>query len=250
MAKGIPELLGGSADLTGSNLTKADTMTPFSNANPTGNYMHYGIKEHAMAAMMNGMSLHKGTIPYGGTFLIFSDYCRHSIRMSALMQTRVIYVMTHDSIGLGEDGPTHQPIEHVVSYRAMPNIYMMRPCDTVETAECWKIAVESLKTPSLIALSRQGLPDLRTQYAENMTAKGAYVIHEASAKAKVTLIATGSEVGIAVDACKKLEEAGYPTAVVSMPVAELFDEQSKEYQNKVLGDGLRVSVEAATTLGW
>jgi len=162
LAKGIPELLGGSADLTGSNLTKADTMTSFSNENPSGNYVHYGIKEHAMSAMMNGMSLHKGTIPYGGTFLIFSDYCRHAIRMSALMQTRVMYVMTHDSIGLGEDGPTHQPIEHLVSYRAMPNIYTMRPCDTVETAECWKIGMEATGTPSLMALSRQGLPDLRT----------------------------------------------------------------------------------------
>lgn len=154
LAEGIPELVGGSADLTGSNLTKAVSWEPFSVDNPSGNYVHYGIKEHAMSAMMNGMSLHKGSIPFGGTFLIFSDYCRHAIRMSALMQTRVIYVMTHDSIGLGEDGPTHQPIEHLVSYRAMPNIYTMRPCDTIETAECWKIAVEATKTPSLLALSR------------------------------------------------------------------------------------------------
>jgi len=230
MAKGIPELVGGSADLTGSNLTKAVTMEPFTNENPTGTYVHYGIKEHAMSAMMNGMSLHKGTIPYGGTFLVFSDYCRNAIRMSALMQTRVIYVMTHDSIGLGEDGPTHQPIEQIVSFRAMPNLYMMRPCDTVETAECWKIAIESVKTPSLIALSRQGLRHHRTSYAENLTAKGAYVIHEASDVPMVTLIATGSEVSIAIDASKKLEEAGYPSKVVSMPVAELFDQQSREYK--------------------
>jgi transketolase len=162
LAKGIPELVGGSADLTGSNLTKAGTQTSWNLENPLGNYIHYGIREHVMGAIMNGMSLHKGTIPYGGTFLMFSDYCRHAIRMSALMQVRVVYVMTHDSIGLGEDGPTHQPIEHMASFRAVPNLYSMRPCDTVETAECWKIAMESTGTPSLIALSRQGLPDLRT----------------------------------------------------------------------------------------
>jgi len=203
-----------------------------------------------MGAIMNGMALHKGMIPYGGTFLMFSDYCRHAIRMSALMKIRVVYVMTHDSIGLGEDGPTHQPIEHMASFRAVPNLYTMRPCDTVETAECWKISMEALTTPSLIALSRQGLPDLRDQYKENMCAKGGYVISEASAKAKVTLIATGSEVGIAVETQKKLEAAGIPTAVVSMPITELFDEQSKEYKDKTLGDGLRVSIEAASTYGW
>lgn len=203
-----------------------------------------------MGAIMNGMALHKGMIPYGGTFLMFSDYCRHAIRMSALMKIRVVYVMTHDSIGLGEDGPTHQPIEHMASFRAVPNLYTMRPCDTVETAECWKISMETTTTPSLIALSRQGLPDLRDSYSENKCAKGGYVISKASDKAKVTLIATGSEVGIAVDTQKKLEEAGVPTAVVSMPITELFDQQSTEYKEETLGDGLRVSIEAASTYGW
>lgn len=162
LAKGIPEIVGGSADLTSSCLTKAGVQTSWNHENPLGNYIHYGIREHAMGAIMNGMSLHKGTIPYSGTFLVFSDYCRHAIRLAAFMRIRVIYVMTHDSIGLGEDGPTHQPIEHMASFRAMPNLYLMRPCDTVETAECYKIAMEATATPSLIALSRQGLPDLRT----------------------------------------------------------------------------------------
>lgn len=183
LAKGIPELLGGSADLTGSNLTKAGTQTAFNVANPKGNYIHYGIREHVMGAIMNGIALHKGGIPYGGTFLMFSDYCRHAIRMSALMQVRVMYVMTHDSIGLGEDGPTHQPIEHMASFRAVPNLYSFRPCDTIEVAECWKIGMESTKTPSLMALSRQNLPDLRTSYAENLCKKGGYVIKESDGDA-------------------------------------------------------------------
>ena len=200
LAEGIPELVGGSADLTGSNLTKASIQKSWNmDGSNEGNYIHYGIREHVMGAIMNGMALHKGMIPYGGTFLMFSDYCRHAIRMSALMKIRVVYVMTHDSIGLGEDGPTHQPIEHMASFRAVPNLYTMRPCDTIETAECWKISMEATSTPSLIALSRQGLPDLRDSYTENKCAKGGYIISEASKKADVTLIATGSEVAIAVD---------------------------------------------------
>lgn len=158
LAKGIPEFVGGSADLTGSNLTKAKSMTIFSPENPSGNFIHYGIREHAMAAIMNGMRLNKGTIPYSGTFLVFADYCRNAIRMSALMKVGVTYVMTHDSIGVGEDGPTHQPVEHLSSFRCMPNIYVMRPCDTIETAECWKIAVQATHTPTILSLSRQNLP--------------------------------------------------------------------------------------------
>merc|ERR1719453_2478987 len=185
-----------------------------------------------MGAIGNGIGLHSpGFVPYTATFFIFTDYMRSSMRMAALSEVRHIFVMTHDSIGLGEDGPTHQPIEHLASFRAVPNLYTMRPCDTIETAECWKISMETTSTPSLIALSRQGLPDLRDSYAENKCAKGGYIISEASKKAEVTIMATGSEVGIAVETQKKLEEAGVPTAVVSMPITELFDEQSQEYKD-------------------
>lgn len=180
-----------------------------------------------MCGIMNGIALHKGQIPYGGTFLMFSDYCRHSIHMAALMKIRVVFVMTHDSIGLGEDGPTHQPIEHLASFRAMPNIYTMRPCDTVETAECWKIALESLNTPTLMALSRQNIPHIRSSHSENMSKKGGYIIKSCDKDPQVTIISTGSEVSIALQCQDMLIEAGIPTNVVSMPCTEIFDTQTK-----------------------
>ena len=212
----------------------------------------YGIREHAMGAIMNGLSLHGGVIPYGGTFFVFSDYMRPSMRLAALMGIRVIYVLTHDSIGVGEDGPTHQPVEHLASYRAMPNIYTFRPCDVVETAEAWKIALESEHTPSILALTRQGLPMIRTSVKENLTAKGGYIISDVTeGKArKATIIATGSEVSLAVEAQQKLREEGIEVAVVSMPCCELFDAQSQEYKVKVLGQAPRVAVEAAAKYGW
>ncbi len=247
----IPELLGGSADLTGSNNTKAAGMKPVSAADYGGRYIYYGVREHGMAAAMNGLALHGGIIPYGGTFLVFTDYCRPSIRLSALMGLRVIYVMTHDSIGLGEDGPTHQPVEHLAALRAIPNLYVMRPCDTVETAECWQIAINAATTPTILALTRQGLPTLRTTHTdENLCAKGGYVLAEAEGKRHATILATGSEVSLAMDARAKLKAEGIDVAVVSMPSWELFDKQSPGYRNSVLGDAPRIAVEAASTFGW
>ena len=247
----IPGLIGGSADLTGSNGTLTKLHSPIKPGDFAGNYLHYGVREHGMAAAMNGMSLHGGIVPYGGTFLIFSDYCRPSIRLSALMQQRVIYVMTHDSIGLGEDGPTHQPVEHLAALRAVPNLNVMRPADSVECAECWELALLSKATPTILALTRQGVPLLRTApAAENLSAKGAYVLIEPKGARDVTLIGTGSEVALAVDAAKALEGEGISAAVVSMPCWELFEAQSKRYQNAVLGVGPRVAVEAAVPFGW
>ena len=247
----IPELLGGSADLTGSNNTKAAGMKPVSAADYGGRYIYYGVREHGMAAAMNGLALHGGVIPYGGTFLVFTDYCRPSIRLAALMGLRVIYVMTHDSIGLGEDGPTHQPVEHLAALRAIPNLYVMRPCDTVETAECWQIAINAKNTPSVLALTRQGLPTLRTAHTEeNLSAKGGYVLAEADAKRHATIIATGSEVSLAMDARAKLKAEGIDVAVVSMPSWELFEKQSPGYRNSVLGEAPRIAVEAASVFGW
>ncbi len=247
----IPEMIGGSADLTGSNNTKVAATKPISATDFSGRYVYYGVREHGMAAAMNGMALHGGIIPYGGTFLVFTDYCRPSIRLSALMQQRVIYVMTHDSIGLGEDGPTHQPVEHLAALRVIPNLLTMRPCDTVETAECWAIALQQEKRPSVLALTRQGLPTLRTQHTdENLCARGAYVLIEAEGKRQATLIATGSEGMLAVEARKQLAEQGIAAAVVSMPSWELFAEQPESYQHQVLGDGVRVACEAAGTFGW
>ncbi len=245
----IPELLGGSADLTGSNNTKAKTMQPITPDNKQGDYIYYGIREHAMAAIMNGMALHKGVIPYGGTFMCFSDYCRPSIRLSALMQQRVIYIMTHDSIGLGEDGPTHQPIEHLASLRAMPNLTVFRPADTIETAEAWEHALKNQKGPSLLALSRQGLPTVRRYLGENESSKGGYILRDAE-NAQVTLIATGSEISLAIDIQEDLKTKSIKAKVVSMPSTDLFDQQSAAYKKAVLGDGLRVSIEAASTYGW
>ena len=247
----IPELIGGSADLTGSNNTKAGGMKPFAAPDYAGRYVYYGVREHGMAAAMNGLALHGGIIPYGGTFLVFTDYCRPSIRLSALMQQRVIYVMTHDSIGLGEDGPTHQPVEHMAALRTIPNLLVMRPCDTVETAECWAIALQQKDRPSILALTRQALPVLRTEHTDtNKSALGGYIISPAQGKARATLIATGSEVSLAVEAQKKLQEAGIAANVVSMPSWELFDAQSDAYKREVLGDGVRVAIEAAGPFGW
>ncbi|GGF67124.1 transketolase [Terasakiella brassicae] len=247
----IPEMLGGSADLTGSNLTKADSQKSVTTDDFSGNYMHYGIREFGMAAFMNGIALHGGFVPYGGTFLVFADYMRAAMRLSALMEQRVIYVLTHDSIGLGEDGPTHQPVETVASLRAMPNTNVFRPADAVETLECWMLALQSEKTPSVLALSRQGLPAVRTEYSEeNKSAKGAYVLREADGLRKATIIATGSEVEIAMQARDVLQSDGIPTAVVSMPCWELFEKQDDAYKHDTLGDGVRVAVEAGLQMGW
>ncbi len=248
----LPETIGGSADLTGSNNTKTKQTQPLTPPDYSGRYVYYGIREFGMAAAMNGMSLHGGVIPYGGTFLVFTDYCRAAIRLSALQQTRVIYVMTHDSIGLGEDGPTHQPVEHIQSLRAMPNCLVMRPADVVETAECWEIALGQADKPSVLALSRQGLPQVRTEAAsENLCAKGAYRLREASAARKVVLVATGSEVELAGKVAEALEGDGIGTDVVSMPCTELFDAQDARYRADILPkDALIVSIEAGTTFGW
>ena len=247
----VETMIGGSADLTGSNNTKTACMDPVQAGAFGGRYMYYGVREHGMAAAMNGMALHGGFIPYSGTFLTFTDYCRPSIRLSALMGLRVIYVMTHDSIGLGEDGPTHQPIEHVASLRAMPNVNVYRPADAVETAECWTLALESTNTPSILALTRQGLPTVRTEHTdENLCARGAYVLAPADGTRAATILASGSEVEIALAARDALQGDGIPTAVVSMPCWELFDAQDADYRAEVLGDAPRVAVEAGVPFGW
>ncbi len=248
----VPDMIGGSADLTGSNNTRAGSMTPVSATDYGANYVHYGIREHGMGAAMNGMALHGGLRPYGGTFLVFSDYCRPAMRLSALMGVPVPYVMTHDSIGLGEDGPTHQPVEHLASLRAMPNMLVMRPCDAVETAEAWEVAMTQSARPSTLALSRQNLPVLRDAGApkDNMTARGAYVLREAEGARDITLIATGSEVEIAIDAAEDLAVEGIQAAVVSAPCFELFADQDADYRAKVLGTAPRIGVEAAIRQGW
>ena len=248
----VPDMIGGSADLTGSNNTRAGSMTPVSATDYGANYVHYGIREHGMGAAMNGMALHGGLRPYGGTFLVFSDYCRPAMRLSALMGVPVPYVMTHDSIGLGEDGPTHQPVEHLASLRAMPNMLVMRPCDAVETAEAWEVAMTQPARPSTLALSRQNLPVLRDADApkDNMTARGAYVLREAEGPRDITLIATGSEVEIAIDAAEDLAVEGIQAAVVSAPCFELFADQDADYRAKVLGTAPRIGVEAAIRQGW
>ena len=247
----VPNMVGGSADLTGSNLTLTSDMSVVTKGNYGGNYIYYGVREHGMAAAMNGLYLHGGFIPYGGTFLAFADYCRGSIRLSALMGVPVTYVMTHDSIGLGEDGPTHQPVEQVASLRAMPNVNVFRPADAVETAEAWELAVMNNGTPSIMALSRQGLPLLRTDHTdENLTAKGAYVLREADGTRDVTLIATGSEVEIAMNAADILAGEGIKAAVVSAPCFELFAAQPAEYRKATLGSAPRVGIEAMIEQGW
>ena len=251
----IPATVGGSADLTGSNNTKTKALEPLTPENYAGRYIYYGIREFGMAAAMNGMALHGGVIPYGGTFLVFTDYARPAIRLSALQNAQVIYVMTHDSIGLGEDGPTHQPIEHLQSLRAMPGIELFRPADAVETAECWALALSSDK-PSILALTRQNLRPMRTEAAtENLSARGAYRLKSSENNRKVIILATGSEVEIAVKAAEQLEAQGIGTDVVSMPCMERFDEQPWDYREDILPDVsnreiLRVSIEAGTTFGW
>jgi len=248
----LPELMGGSADLTGSNNTQPKGMSTYSAANRAGRYIHYGIREHGMAAAMNGMALHGGIIPYSGTFLVFSDYCRPAIRLAALMGERVIHVMTHDSIGLGEDGPTHQPVEHLAALRAMPHLLVFRPCDTVETAECWQLAIEARGNPSVLALSRQNLPLIRKDAdAANKCAAGAYEIAAAQGKAQVSLFATGSEVSLAVEAKALLDAKGVATRVVSVPCFELFFAQSDAARRAVIGDApVKIGVEAAVRQGW
>ena len=246
----MPELIGGSADLTPSNNTQVKNFGPVTPQNYGGHYIHFGVREHAMAAAMNGMALHGGIIPYGGTFMQFADYCRPSIRLAALMHQRVIFVMTHDSIGLGEDGPTHQPVEHLAALRAIPNLLVFRPCDGVETTECWDLALQNKNHPSLLALSRQGLPTVRGNEDENLSARGAYVLAESRGPRQITLIATGSEVSLALEAQKQLEAEGIATAVVSMPCWELFDEQNEDYRQRVLGTAQRIAIEAGIKQGW
>ena len=249
----LPTLIGGSADLTPSNNTRAKAMTAITPTDFSGEYIHFGVREHAMAAAMNGMALHGGFIPYGGTFLVFSDYCRPSIRLSALMGTQVVYIMTHDSIGLGEDGPTHQPVEHLAALRAIPNLAVLRPCDGIETAECWDIALNSKKRPSLMALSRQNVPTLRTAGSENLSAKGAYIISPAAggAKPSVILYASGTEVSLAVDTQTVLANQGITAAVVSVPWLEGFYAQPASYRQTIAPAGvLRVAIEAAIRQPW
>ncbi len=246
----VAQIVGGAADLACSNLTFVEGLKTITKDNYNGNNIMYGIREHAMAAIMNGLTLHGGAIAYGGTFFVFSDYMRSSMRLASIMGINPIYVLTHDSIGVGEDGPTHQPIEHLASYRAMPNILTFRPCDVVETAECWQLAIEIKTTPSILALSRQNLPTLRTDCIDNLSSKGAYVISKERLFRQATIIATGSEVSIAVEAQKILIDRGIDVAVVSMPCMELFEAQDDDYKHFVLGDELRVSVEAASTFGW
>lgn len=248
----VPETIGGSADLTGSNNTKTSQTEPYSSHSYDGRFVHYGIREHGMAAAMNGIALHGGLIPYSGGFLIFSDYCRPSIRLASLMGIRVIHVLTHDSIGLGEDGPTHQPVEHLASLRAIPNLHVFRPADTCETAECWQLAVENKTTPSAIALTRQGLPTVREEFTEeNLCSHGAYELSAASKDAEVTIFASGSEVEIALEAQQNMEADGIPTRVVSVPCFELFQAHSADYQKQVIGNAtVNVAIEAAIKQGW
>jgi transketolase len=254
LALAIPELTGGSADLTGSNNTKTVTQKAITQNDFSGSYIHYGVREHAMAAIMNGLSLSEMFIPYGGTFLIFSDYLRPALRLAALMKRQVIYVLTHDSIGLGEDGPTHQPIEQLAALRAIPNVNVFRPADGIEVAECWALALESKQTPSILVLTRQAVSTLRCQEnsMKNLCTQGAYILKDSEAERKVTLLATGSEVEIALEAQDKLVKLGFATAVVSMPCWRLFDRQPLDYRKKVLGSpsALRVAIEAASPFGW
>ena len=247
----LPSLVGGSADLTGSNNTKTASTTPFSAADYSGRYIYYGIREFGMAAAMNGMAMHGGIIPYGGTFMVFSDYCRNAIRLAALQRAQAIFVLTHDSIGLGEDGPTHQPIEHIASLRAIPGLWLFRPADAMETAECWELAVKRRDGPSVLALSRQNLPALRDDEEENLCARGAYRLISSEAELKVVLLATGSEVQLACAVAEALEGQDIGADVISMPCWELFEAQSADYRESLIpGDVLVVSIEAGSTMGW
>ena len=252
LTKNLPNLIGGSADLSGSNNTKTESQKVISAGKFNGNYIHYGVREHAMASIMNGLALHSNLIPYGGTFLVFSDYCKPSIRLSALMKQRVIYVMSHDSIGLGEDGPTHQPIEHLSSLRSIPNLNIFRPCDSTETIECWQIALVCKDRPSVISLTRQNLSQLRTVFEDkNLSSLGAYEIFRSDDNIKMTLMASGSEVEIAVSASKKLAEKNIHTKVISVPSMELFDAQPEDYKIKILGETeIKISLEASHPMSW
>lgn len=245
----MPELIGGSADLTGSNNTKAKQQEPITPHDFSGKYIHYGVREHGMAAIMNGLSLYGPFRPYGGTFLVFSDYLRPALRLSALMKQPVIYVLTHDSIGLGEDGPTHQPIEHLAALRAIPNVNVFRPADAVEVAECWEAALETDATPSVLVLTRQNITPFRNKATSNLAAKGGYVLKEDS-DAAVTLIATGSEIGIAWETHQKLADENIKARIVSLPCWRLFDQQPVNYRENVLGNKIRVAIEAASSFGW
>jgi transketolase len=247
----VPSTIGGSADLTPSNFTKTKAIADIKPGDESGRYVRYGIREHGMAAAMNGMALHGGVIPYGGTFMVFTDYCRPSIRLAALMQQRVVYVMTHDSIGVGEDGPTHQPVEHLAALRAIPNLLLFRPADAIETVECWELALAATSHPSVLALSRQNLATVRGESDSNLCARGAYVLREAEGKAAVTFLATGSEVEIAVKARDLVQAEGIGARVISMPCWELFEEQDAAYRASVIGTGtLRIAIEAAVPMGW
>ena len=248
----MPETIGGSADLSGSNNTRTGDLSVFDTGNRKGRYIHYGVREHGMAAAMNGMALHGGVRPYGGTFMCFTDYARPAMRLAALMRIPTVFVMTHDSIGLGEDGPTHQPVEHLAISRATPNTMVFRPCDTIETAEAWDLALRSRHTPSVLSLTRQGVATLRTEHrTKNLTAQGAYVLAEATGKRRAILMATGSEVQVAMAARDLLQADGIGTRVVSMPCWELFADQDESYRRRVLpGGAVRVGVEAAARQGW
>ena len=248
----VPDTIGGSADLTGSNNTLTKDLLPMRAGDYSGRFIHYGISEHAMAAAMNGMAGHGGVVPYSGTFLVFADYCRPAIRLSALMGHRVIYVMTHDSIGLGEDGPTHQPVEHLAALRAIPNLNVFRPADAMETAECWQLALNEVGRPSILALTRQNVPAVRREFEEeNRCARGAYELARAGGDPIATLFATGSEVQIALEVRSHLEAEGFPARVVSVPSFELFFAQSATYQRETIGTApLKIGIEAAVRQGW
>jgi transketolase len=248
----LPEMIGGSADLTGSNNTRTKSMQAITASDFSGRFIHYGIREHGMAAAMNGMALHGGIVPFSGTFLVFSDYMRPAIRLAALMGERVIHVLTHDSIGLGEDGPTHQPVEHLAALRAIPNLLVFRPCDAVETAECWQLALQAKDRPSALALTRQNLPQLRNRFDEvNICAQGAYELAAPDGRADVSIFATGSEVAISIDAARLLAEKGVPARVVSVPCFELFFEKPEALRRAVIGNArVKVGVEAAVRMGW
>nr|MCH9753767.1 transketolase [Alphaproteobacteria bacterium] len=254
LQKHYNNLYGGSSDLSDSNCTKTHSMTNIHSTDFLGNYINYGVREHAMGAIMNGMSLYGGIIPYGGTFLVFSDYAKPAIRMSALMKQRVIYIMTHDSIGLGEDGPTHHPIEHLASLRSIPNLNVLRPADGIETAECWNIAITRTSTPSVLCLTRQSVRQVRkstSSQEHNISSKGAYILSESKYNLLVTIIATGSEVNIALDAQKMLEKQDIGTRVISMPCSDIFDNQTNEYKKQLLSNNsLKVGIEAAVRQGW
>ena len=252
MIKNSNTLIGGSADLAGSNNTKTKYHKIIIPSNYSGNYIHYGVREHAMCGIMNGLALHSKFIPYGGTFLIFSDYCKPSIRLAAMMKQRVIYVMTHDSIGLGEDGPTHQPIEQLSGLRTIPNLNVMRPADRIETIECWELALKNLNKPSVLSLTRQNLRPIRTKYSKvNKCAFGAYEISRTNKKIKLTILATGSEVNLALDTSHKLAKYKIYSKVISVPSIELFRLQSRSYKSKILDETKnKISIEAGSTEPW